>query len=381
MEFAFKNKSSDVHIEPLKEKSLIRFRIDGILHDIVTVPLELHRPMATRIKVLADLRTDEHQAAQDGKFQFTVDGEEVDARVSIVPITNGEKIVMRLLSSSSRQFSLIDLGLSNDDLTKVKKAYEKPYGMLLSTGPTGSGKTTSMYAVLKLLNKRDVNIMSIEDPVEYQIEGVNQIQVNEKAGLTFAAGLRSIVRQDPNIILVGEIRDEETADIAVNSAMTGHLVLSTLHTNDASTAIPRLLDMNIEPFLIASTVNVIIAQRLVRKIHTKCRISEEVSITEIEKHFEPSTVKKLFGSSKTIRLYKGKGCPLDHGIGYEGRLGIFEVLVIDDEVRKAIVERKDASVIRKIAVKNGMTTMLDDGLEKVKEGITTIDEIMRVTRE
>lgn len=381
LSYAYQNKASDIHIEPLKEKSLVRFRIDGILHDITSLPLDLHKSIGTRIKVLADLRTDEHHAAQDGKFQFKTDEEEVDIRVSTVPISHGEKIVMRLLSERSRQFSLADLGFSGKDLEKTQKAYEKPYGMILSTGPTGSGKTTTIYAILKLVNRRDVNIMTIEDPVEYEIQGVNHIQVNEKTNLTFAEGLRSIVRQDPDIILVGEIRDAETADIAINSAMTGHLVLSTLHTNDSTTAIPRLFDMNIEPFLVASTVNIVIAQRLVRKIHTNCRVSEETDTSEITKHLGSQLVEKVFGKTKKVRLYRGKGCGIDHGIGYEGRVGIFEVLIIDDDIRQAIVERKDAESIRKIAMKNGMTPMIMDGLQKVKEGITTIDEILRVTKE
>lgn len=381
LRFAYQNKASDIHIEPLKQKTLIRFRIDGILHDILSLPQELHRAVVIRVKVLSNLRTDEHSVAQDGKLQFSLEDEEVDVRVSVVPITGGEKIVMRLLSERSRQFSLTDLGLCPYDLIKVKKAYNKPYGMILATGPTGSGKTTTVYAILKLLNKRDVNIMTIEDPVEYDMEGVNQIQVNEKTNLTFAAGLRSIVRQDPDIILVGEIRDYETADIAINSAMTGHIVLSTVHTNDAATAIPRLLDMKVEPFLMASTINVIIAQRLVRKIHTRCRVSEETKITELTKYADESLIKKIFGSERSIRIYRGKGCQLDHDIGYEGRVGIFEVLEINDAIRKKILQREDASVIRKEAIKNGMTTMIEDGLKKVKEGITTIEEVLRVTKE
>jgi len=379
--YAYQNRASDVHIEPLKEKTVVRFRIDGILHDILFLPLDLHPPIVTRVKVLSNLRTDEHSVAQDGKLQFLLDEEDVDVRVSIVPITTGEKIVMRLLSERSRQFSLVDLGLTLTDLKKVKKGYGKPYGMILATGPTGSGKTTTVYAILKLLNERNVNIMTIEDPVEYNIEGVNQIQVNPKTNLTFASGLKSIVRQDPDIILVGEIRDNETADIAINSAMTGHIVLSTVHTNDAATTIPRLLDMNVEPFLMASTINIIIAQRLVRKIHTRCRVSTDVEIKQIAKYIDEPLLKKFFGNNKTVRLYKGKGCQLDHGIGYEGRVGIFEVLEVDEEIRKTILQRADADTIKKVAMKSGMTTMIENGLEKVKQGITTIEEVLRVTKE
>ncbi len=379
--YAYQNRASDVHIEPLKEETVIRFRIDGVLHDILSVSLALHAPIVTRIKVISNLRTDEHSIAQDGKLQFKLEDEDVDVRVSIAPTTNGENVVMRLLSERSRQFSLLDLGFSISDLEKVKKAYAKPYGMILASGPTGAGKTTTAYAILKLLNNRNVNIMTIEDPVEYNIEGVNQIQVNLKTNLTFADGLRSIVRQDPDIILVGEIRDNETAGIAINSAMTGHIVLSTVHTNDAATTIPRLLDMRIEPFLIASTVNVIIAQRLVRKIHTKCRVSTEMQISQLKKYIDETLIKKSFGKAQTVRLYKGKGCKLDHGIGFEGRVGIFEVLVVDEKIRKAILRRSDASEIKKIAVGSGMTSMIEDGLEKVKQGITSLEEVLRVTKE
>ncbi len=292
--------------------------------------------------------------------------EKLDIRVSIVPITEGEKVVMRLLSERSRQFDLESLGLFENDLKKVQEAVKRPYGMILATGPTGCGKTTTMYVVLKQLNRRNVNIMTIEDPVEYDIEGVNQIQVNPKTNLTFADGLRSIVRQDPDIILVGEVRDEETAGIAINSAMTGHLVLSTLHTNDAATTLPRLLEMGVEPFLVASSVNVIIAQRLVRKICTKCRVSEEVKPDGLV-------------APGLTRVYHGKGCPVCQGTGYAGRVGIFEVLVLDDDIRQAVVERQDSDKIAALAIKKGMTTMFDDGIAKVARGLTTIEEVVRVT--
>jgi type IV pilus assembly protein PilB len=379
--YAYQNKASDIHLEPLDDFSLVRFRIDGILHDIVKLPLTIHPQVITRIKVLAKLRTDEHQKAQDGKLVTKIEEENLDLRVSIVPITNGEKVVMRLLSEKSRQFSLEDLGFSATDLVKVTTAYKKPHGMILSTGPTGSGKTTSLYAILKLLNKREVNIATIEDPVEYDMDGINQIQVNEKTELTFSKGLRSIVRQDPDIILVGEIRDEETAGIAINSAMTGHLVLSTLHTNDAATSIPRLTDMNIEPFLISSTINIIIAQRLVRKICQNCRISYESPIKDLSKNLSDVSVAKHFKGKEKTRLYKGQGCPTCQHTGYTGRIGVFEVLEITDEIRQAIVDKQPANIIHDLAVKSGMTTMLDDGLEKTKKGLTTIEEVVRVTKE
>lgn len=379
--YGYKNRASDIHIEPQENDLLVRFRIDGVLHDIISLPFDIHEQIVSRIKVMAKLRTDEHQAAQDGKIQFKTEEETLDIRVSIVPIVKGEKIVMRLLSEKSRQFSLVSLGFSEKDIEKVKLAYEKPYGMILSTGPTGSGKTTTMYAVLKLLNTREINIMTIEDPVEYNIEGINQIQVNPKTHLTFAKGLRSILRQDPNVILVGEIRDSETAGIAVNAAMTGHLVLSTLHTNNAATSIPRLLDMGIEPFLVATTVNVIIAQRLLRKICSNCRYSYETDRPELEKYFSKKLLDETFGSVKKIRLYKGKGCPVCHGTGYQDRMGIFETMVINEKVREAIVERKDAETINKIAVEGGMVTMIEDGLNKIKKGETTVEEVLRVTEE
>jgi len=381
LSYAYKNGASDIHIEPGEVNALVRFRIDGILHDIILFPMTLYPEIVRRIKVLAKLRTDEAQEPQDGKLEFVVDDKKSDIRVSTVPVKRGEKIVMRLLSEGSRQISLLTLGFSQSDLQQIEAAYNKPYGAILATGPTGSGKTTTMYAILKLLNNRDVNIMTIEDPVEYDIEGVNQMQVNPKTNVTFAAGLRSILRQDPNIILVGEIRDKETADIAINAAMTGHLVLSTLHTNDSATAVPRLFDMGIEPFLIASTVNVIIAQRLVRKIHTVCRISEEVPREKLTGYLGEPLINKIFGTHPTIRLYRGKGCDLCHNSAYEGRIGIFEVMILTDDVKQAIVSKQNAAVIRALCQKNGMRTMLEDGLEKVKAGDTTIEEIFRVTKE
>ncbi|HZE87881.1 MAG TPA: GspE/PulE family protein [Methylomirabilota bacterium] len=379
--YAYQNNASDIHLEPEEGRALVRFRIDGVLHDITQFALEVYPQIITRIKVMAKLRIDERQSPQDGKIQFMFENQPVDIRVSIVPVKRGEKVVMRLLSERARQISLLSLGFAQRDLQKVREAYQKPYGMIIASGPTGAGKTTTMYAILKLLNNRDVNIMTIEDPIEYDIEGVNQMQVNAKAGLTFESGLRSILRQDPNIILVGEIRDKETADIAVNAAMTGHLVLSTLHTNDAATAIPRLFDMEIEAFLIASTLNVIVAQRLIRKIHGACRVSEDVPRETLTVELNPQLVDKVFGVQKSIRLYKGKGCSICHNTGYEERIGIFEVMLINDEIRAAITAKRDSTMIRAIAEKNGMRTMLEDGLDKVKQGETTIQEVLRVTKE
>ena len=378
--YSYEDKASDVHIEPEEKNTLIRFRLDGVLHDILVLPKSLHDQIVTRIKVLSRLRTDEHLSPQDGKLRAKLPEEDLDIRVSIVPIVEGEKIVLRLLSSHFRQFSLVDLGMSEKDLDIVTKGFKKSYGMVLSTGPTGSGKTTTIYAILKILNTRNVNITTIEDPVEYRIQGLNQIQTNTKTNLTFASGLRSILRQDPNIVFVGEIRDSETAGIAVNAALTGHLVLSTLHTNDAATALPRLTDMKVEPFLVASTVNVIIAQRLVRKICEMCKTSVNITQSELSKNIPIETIKKHFESSKDIRIYKGAGCKVCHNSGYSGRVGLFEVLEVSPEIKKLIIEKTDSDVITKEAISEGMTTMLDEGLEKVKKSTTTLEEVLRVTK-
>lgn len=378
--YGYQDKASDIHIEPQEHQSLVRFRIDGILHDVLILPKSLHDQIVTRIKVLSRLRTDEHMSPQDGKMRLKLDEEDLDIRVSILPLAEGEKVVLRLLASRFRLFSLIDLGMNEVDLKKVNNAYNKSYGMILSTGPTGSGKTTSIYAILKILNTREKNITTIEDPVEYRIKGVNQIQVNPKTDLTFASGLRSILRQDPNVIFVGEIRDNETAGIAVNAALTGHLVLSTLHTNDAATALPRLIDMKVEPFLVASTVNVIIAQRLIRKICEMCKSSVVISRDVLSNNVTESIVAKHFGTNSEIRIYKGRGCKICHNTGYVGRIGIFEVLEVSKEIKRLITEREDSDVIVKQAVKEGMTTMLDDGLNKVSRGLTTLEEVLRVTK-
>jgi len=378
--YAYRDKASDIHIEAEEKDSLIRFRIDGILHDVLFLDKKLHERVVARIKVLSRLRTDEHLSAQDGKMRMMVDDENLDLRVSIIPITEGEKVVLRLLSSHFRQFSLVDLGMNEIDLKKVNAAMNKSYGMILSTGPTGSGKTTSIYAILKILNTREKNITTIEDPVEYRMQGVNQIQVNTKSGLTFAAGLRSILRQDPNIIFVGEIRDSETAGIAVNAALTGHLVVSTLHTNDSATALPRLVDMKVEPFLVASTVNVIVAQRLVRKICDSCKAQLTVRRVDIVKNLPEESISKRFGKKTDLIVYQGKGCKVCHFTGYAGRIGIFEVLEMTESIRRLIAEKNDSDVIVKKAIEEGMTTMLDDGLNKVQQGATTIEEVLRVTK-
>jgi len=380
IEYAYENKTSDIHIEPTEVDSQIRFRIDGVLHDVVKLPHDIHAQIVSRIKVLSKLRIDEHLGAQDGKMQAKLPAEKLDIRVSIVPIVEGEKVVLRLLSSRSRQFALNDLGMFNTDVAKVKKGFERPYGMVLSTGPTGSGKTTTIYAIIKIVNTRDKNIATIEDPVEYDIAGINQIQVNPKTNLTFADGLKSILRQDPDIIFVGEIRDKETTGISINAAMTGHLVLSTLHTNNASTALPRLIDMGVEPFLVASTVNIIIGQRLVRKICVKCRYSTTELAQNLAKKIPPETIARNFGDKKEIRVYLGKGCPVCHNTGYSERIGLFEILEISSNIRQLIEEKASAERIEEKAIEEGMVTMIEDGLRKVKLGVTTIEEILRATK-
>lgn len=376
----YNDRASDIHIEPEDKSALIRFRIDGVLQDVLRVPREIHDRIISRIKVLSNLRTDEHLSAQDGKMTEHMEEEDLDIRVSILPISQGEKAVLRLLSGHNREYSLTDLGMNPTDLNKVTKAFSRSFGMILSTGPTGSGKTTTIYSILKILNIREKNIMTIEDPVEYKIQGANQVQVNVKTNLTFANGLRSILRQDPNVIFVGEIRDGETAGIAVNAALTGHLVLSTLHTNDAATAIPRLTDMKVEPFLVASTVSVIVAQRLVRKICRACKMESQMPSDEALTHFPEDIIKKYFGSGKTIKVFKGKGCKICRNTGYAGRIGLFEILEITKDVRKLISEKADSDLIAEQAIKEGMKTMLIDGMEKVVAGETTFEEVIRVTK-
>jgi len=379
--YAYENRASDIHIEPQESDSLVRFRIDGLLHDVLSIPKEYHEMVVSRIKIMANLRTDEHKNPQDGKCSLKLPDEKLDIRISIVPMTKGEKIVMRLLSKKMRDLNLASLGLNKENINKIKKAIDSSYGMILSTGPTGSGKTTTLYAILKLLNNRDVNISTIEDPVEYDIEGINQIQVNEETALTFTKGLRAILRQDPDIIIVGEIRDEDTAKISINSAMTGHLVLTTLHTNDASTTLPRLLDMKVKPYLIASTVLIAIGQRLVRKICPNCIKSYTIKAEEFSKLVPKNIAPEFIGSKKTLTMFKGTGCKLCHKTGYVDRIGIFEILEVTPAIRDLIAQKATSQTIKKQAINDGMKTMLQDGLEKVFLGATTIEEVLRAIKE
>lgn len=391
IEFAVAEEASDIHIEPQEAEIIIRFRVDGQLRDIITLPRLALDALVARIKYLTNLKIDEHRKPQDGRFKMGVGGERFAFRVSIIPTYHGEKMVLRLLPEESKRYSLEDLGLKGKNLQIIKQAIESPHGMILVTGPTGSGKTTTLYTILNMLNTEDVNISTVEDPIEYSIERVNQIQVNPGVGISFANGLRSILRQDPDIIMIGEIRDTETAEIAVHSALTGHLVLSTLHTNDAAGTLPRLIDMNIQPFLIASTVNIAVAQRLVRRLCPMCMESYKVDLKALSSqqadvdfqaalnHLakQGSITKKDWSN---LRFYRGKGCDRCGGSGYRGRIGIYEVLEIDDRIRELISARKDASVISQAAMAGGMKTMLEDGIEKALEGQTSINEVLRVVR-
>lgn len=381
IEVAHEQGASDIHIEPRENDFLVRFRIDGILHDIFALPKNLLDRVVTRIKVLSRLRTDLHLSAQDGKMTMQIGDDRLDLRISIIPVAEGEKVVARLLTSKARSYSLADLGFSEQALVHIENAYKQSYGMILSTGPTGSGKTTSMYSILKNVNTRELNLTSIEDPIEYRMPGANQVQVNVKADLTFANGLRSLLRQDPDVIFVGEIRDTETANIAVNAALTGHLVLSTLHTNNAATTLPRLFDMGVEPFLVASTVRVIIGQRLVRKICSHCKKTQEIPLEEFRTKLAVKSlpsVEKL--GKKTLTMYYGSGCRMCHRTGYQGRVGIYEVLNVSPTIRELVAEHADADTIHKKALEEGMVTMFEDGVQKILLGQTTIEEILRVTR-
>jgi type IV pilus assembly protein PilB len=388
MEYAHSNLASDVHIEPLSEFAIVRFRIDGILHKVAEYPKkQLHERISSRIKILAKLRTDEKSAAQDGRFNYKTTGGSVDVRVSIMPATEGENIVMRLLIQRGKRFSMDELGLLPHDLKKLRAAVQKPYGMVLSVGPTGSGKTTTLYSVLQTLNEPEVNIMTIEDPVEYEIEGVQQTQVNHAKNITFPNGLRTIVRQDPDIVMVGEIRDSETVDMALNSAMTGHLVLSTMHANDAATTFPRFLEMGAEPFLVASSINVAIAQRLVRQVCPDCKESYHLSEEQInnlkdEEEGLVKMIKEIAGGKemKDISFYRGKGCKFCNETGYLSRTAIFEVLEVTEEIRNLIVQKESSEIIRRKAMEQGMSTMMQDGVAKALKGKTTLEEIRKVAK-
>ena len=379
LEFAIRARASDVHIEPQEKSTRVRYRIDGILQEKLTIPREIHDSLVSRIKIISGMKIDEKRIPQDGRFNFKAAGEDIDLRVSSLPTSWGEKIVMRLLKKTGGVPTLAELGLRGRGLKNLEDSVLRPHGIILICGPTGSGKTTTLYSIISKINTSKVNIVTLEDPIEYKIQGVNQVQINPAAGLTFASGLRSFLRQDPNIILVGEIRDQETADLAIQASLTGHLVFSTLHTNDASGALPRLLDMGAEPYLLASSVTAIMAQRVIRKIHDKCKvaftpdakIAEEVKIN----------LGNLWPSGKDVKFYKGEGDAECGNSGYFGRVGIFEVMPVTEKMSKLILERSSSNDIEKLAREEGMITLKQDGYLKVLEGITSIEEVLRVAQE
>jgi len=378
LEYAIRARASDVHIEPQEERTRVRYRIDGILHEKLALPRKVHEAVISRIKILSEMKIDEKRIPQDGRFTFRAGEEEVDLRVSSLPTVYGEKIVMRLLKKTGGVPTLPDLGLRGLALRNLEMAMLRPHGVIIVCGPTGSGKTTTLYAILSKINSTRVNIVTLEDPVEYQIPGINQVQINPQAGLTFANGLRSFLRQDPNIILVGEIRDRETTELAIQAALTGHLVFSTLHTNSAAGALPRLLDMGAESFLLASSMNAVVAQRICRRICVHCKESYDPPVEVIEdiKVF----LGKLFPKTQKVKLFRGKGCAECANTGYMGRIGIFEVYPVSEKISRLILEKSSAAEIEKVAIEEGMIAMKQDGYLKALEGVTTLEEVLRVAQ-
>ncbi len=379
LEFAIKSRASDIHIEPEENRTKVRYRIDGILHEKLSLPKSIHEALISRIKILSEMKIDEKRIPQDGRFSFNIQDEAVDLRVSTLPTVDGEKVVMRILKKTGGIPPLVELGLRGPQLKDIGESIVKPYGIILITGPTGSGKTTTLYSILSRLNKPSVNIMTLEDPVEYQITGINQVQINPQAGLTFANGLRAFLRQDPNIILVGEIRDRETTQLATQAALTGHLVFSTLHTNDSATAIPRLIDLGAESFLIASVLTSVVAQRICRKVCEYCKTFYEPlpQVRENIKEVLGPLLPKSF-DSKPLKLAKGEGCAQCNNTGYLGRIAIFEVLMVSANIDKLILKEAPAKEIENQAREEGLIMMKQDGYLKVLDGITTIEEVLRV---
>lgn len=371
---AIKDRASDIHVEPYSGNLKIRYRIDGILYDILSLPRRIQSPLTSRIKIMAKLNIAEKRLPQDGRIEIKIADRLVDIRVSIIPTAFGERVVLRLLDKSANILMLSDLGMHDERIKLLNSLIKSPYGIILVTGPTGSGKTTTLYAALSTINQPEINIITIEDPIEYQMDGVGQIQVNPKIGLTFAAGLRSIVRQDPDVILIGEIRDRETAEIAIQSSLTGHLVFSTLHTNDAASAVTRLIDMGIEPFLVTSSVIAIIAQRLVRVLCPHCK---EIYVPDKESLANLGLDKSVL---KNNTFYRKKGCNLCMQTGFRGRTAIFEIMIVDDEIKRLILKTSDANQINELAIKQGMITLQKNGIDKALNGITTTEEVLRVTR-
>ena len=371
---AIKDRASDIHVETYSSNVKIRYRIDGILYDILSLPRRIQSPLISRIKIMAKLNIAEKRLPQDGRIETKIADRLIDIRVSVIPTAFGERVVLRLLDKTANILMLSDLGMHDERVKLLNKLIKSPFGIILVTGPTGSGKTTTLYAALSTINQPEINIITIEDPIEYQMDGVGQIQVNPKIDLTFAAGLRSIVRQDPDVILIGEIRDRETAEIAIQSSLTGHLVFSTLHTNDAASAVTRLIDMGIEPFLVTSSIIAIIAQRLVRVLCPHCK---EVYVPDDE---SLSNLGLNRTALKNHTFYRKNGCNLCMQTGFRGRTAIFEIMIVDDEIKKLVLKTSDANQINELALKRGMITLQKDGIDKVLQGMTTIEEVLRVTR-
>lgn len=379
LDFSIKARASDIHIEPEENRTKVRYRIDGILQEKLSLPKTIHEALISRIKILSEMKIDEKRIPQDGRFTFLSKNDEVDLRVSTLPTVFGEKVVMRLLKKTGGIPSLIELGFGGPQLKVLEEAIAKPYGIILITGPTGSGKTTTLYSILSRLNKPTVNIVTLEDPVEYQITGINQVQINAQAGLTFATGLRAFLRQDPNIILVGEVRDKETTQLAIQAALTGHLVFSTLHTNNAATAIPRLIDLGAESFLIASVLTAILGQRIARKICPYCKVSYQASeevTANIKSVLGPLFPKKF--ETSPVFINKGKGCPECDQSGYLGRIAIFEILRVTTAINQNVLRQESAEMIEETAKKEGFIRMIEDGYLKVLDGVTTMEEVLRV---
>jgi type IV pilus assembly protein PilB len=375
----YESRATDIHLEPTAFSVLVRYRIDGVLHEMADLTKDLYEKVVNRIKVLSRLRIDEHLTIQDGSFSHEWNKKRFDLRVAFVPTLYGEKLAMRVLAQYVGGLGLDQVGLSPKHQQLLMDAVKKPFGMIIVSGPTGSGKTTTLYAALSKVVTPSVNVMTIEDPVEYRIKGATQVQVNLETGISFATGLRSLVRQDPDVILVGEIRDKDSAEIAVNAALTGHLLLSTFHANNASTVMPRLVDMGVEPFLLSSTIELIISQRLVRKLCDSCKVSETVTIEALHKEYP--TVSSYFGKKATkFTMYKAKGCKVCNFRGYKGRTALFEMISVSKELRDLYLKHPSADEVQALAIKQGMTTLFDDGIEKVKSGMTTISEVLRVAQ-
>jgi general secretion pathway protein E len=371
---AVRQKASDIHLEPFEEEVKVRYRLDGVLYNVLSIPQKLKAGIISRFKLMANLNIAEKRLPQDGRIRIKAAGRDVDIRVSSIPVRHGERVVLRILEQGTLLLPLSEIGFSPPDLAQINQMITLTSGIILVTGPTGAGKTTTLYAILNTINSPDKNIITIEDPVEYQLKGIGQIQVNSKISLTFASGLRSILRQDPDVILIGEIRDTETAEIAIQASLTGHLVFSTLHTNDAPSAMTRLIDMGVEPFLISTSVRAVLAQRLIRKICPDCRTPYAPSLDELSRLQIPS------GALPGGHLFKGAGCPSCLDTGYKGRQGIYELFVLDEEIAHLVNTRQDAATIREAGRRKGMQTLLDDGRRKVLEGVTTIEEVLRVAQ-